>query len=74
MKIVYADFAYGIPHLASFAFVPANGDDVVAAFEALRDADVVPAEAQSVVDYFKDTWIGRPHRRGRRGVPPYFRF
>jgi len=36
------------------------------AFETLIDANVLPPEATDVVDYFEDTWIGHPNRRGRR--------
>ena len=54
-----ADFALQMRMLPALALVPAN--DVIQAFEQL--VDHLPAEAQSVVDYFEDTWIGRPTRR-----------
>ena len=40
----------------------------IAAFEEL--CDELPAESQPVVDYFEDTYVGRPQHRGRR--PPIF--
>lgn len=67
LKVRYetdSEFAHRLRHLAALAFVPVS--DVIAAFEALCDAEIIPAEAQTVLDYFEDTWIGRPHRRGRR--------
>lgn len=53
--------------LPALAYVPV--DDVVGAFETL--SDVLPAEAQSIVDYFEDTWIGRINRRGQRRPPTF---
>ena len=45
------------------AFEVLNGDnmpeDVVEAFEVLS-GDNMPEEAQGVIDYFEDCWIGRP--------------
>lgn len=63
-----ADFALKMRLLAAIAFVPTA--DVVRAFEMLCDENILPPEAQPVMDYFEDTWIGRPHRRRRR--PPLF--
>lgn len=51
--------------LPALTFVPPP--DVVGAFEQL--ADTMPAEAQQVVDYFEDTWVGYPNRWGRRRAP-----
>lgn len=31
----------------------------------------MPPETQAVVDYFEDTWIGRPQRRQHRCVPQF---
>ena len=53
--------------LSAVAFIPVT--EVVAAFEKLCDSGMYPAEAQSVLDYFEDTWIGRPQRRNRRRAP-----
>src|ERR1051325_3594150 len=50
--------------LAALAFVPEA--DVEIAFEAL--ADELPLEAQPVVDYFEDTYIGRVRQQVRRGA------
>ena len=47
--------------IAAIAFVPVA--DVVTSFEHLIDNTDFPEEAQSVLDYFKDTWIGRPKSR-----------
>ena len=52
--------------LAALTFVPL--DDINDAFETL--AEFMPEAAQPVADYFEDTYIGRPHRRGCR--PPAF--
>ena len=54
-------------HLASRAFVPT--EDVVKAFEDLIDRVDFPSEAQEVIDYFEDTWIGRLTRGNRRRPP-----
>jgi hypothetical protein len=62
------DFALHMRHLSALAFVPV--DDVVRAFETLCDANIIPPEATDILDYFEDTWVGRPHRRSRR--PPKF--
>ena len=54
--------------LSAVAFIPVT--EVVAAFEKLScDSGMYPVEAQSVLDYFEDTWIGRPQRRNRRRAP-----
>ena len=59
-----ADFALKIRMLSALAFVPTT--HIVEEFEFLCDSDILPPEAQSIVDYFEDTWIGRPDRR----IPP----
>jgi hypothetical protein len=41
--------------LTAVAFIPFI--EVVAAFEKLCDSGMYPTEAQSVLDYFEDTWI-----------------
>jgi hypothetical protein len=61
------DFAIKIRMVAALAFVPPN--DVIAAFEELCE-QILP-DSQAFVDYFEDTYIGRPQRRGRRA--PMFR-
>lgn len=60
------DFALKLRLLSALAFVPTA--DVVEAFETICEQNVLPAEAQSVFDYYEDTWIGRP-QRGRRRLP-----
>ena len=59
------DLAMQCRMIAALAFVPPK--DVVASFEALSDH--LPAELDPVLDYFEDTYIGRPDRRGNRRNP-----
>ena len=40
--------------------------EVVAAFDAIMGAGIIPGEAEDVLEYFESTWIGRSHRGGRR--------
>jgi hypothetical protein len=62
-----AELSLRIRMLPALSFVPPG--DVENAFEALAAADFFPQEATSVLDYFEDTYIGRPQRRGpRRGA------
>lgn len=63
-----ADFALKMKMLPALAFVPE--EHVIQYFEVLCDENVFPEEAQPIIDYFEDTWIGRPNRRHRR--PPRF--
>ena len=64
-----AGFALKMRMIAAIAFVPVA--DVVMSFEHLINNTDFPEEAQSVLDYFEDTWIGRPnHRLIHR--PPHF--
>jgi hypothetical protein len=58
-------FAQAVRMLAALAFVPP--DRVIDAFETLQGE--LP-EIQQISDYFEDTYIGRPQRRGRR-MPLY---
>ncbi|XP_068211896.1 uncharacterized protein, partial [Palaemon carinicauda] len=62
-----AEFAIQIRLLSALAFVPVF--KVEETFEYLIENEVFPAELQSVVDSFEDTWIGRPHRNNRRRAP-----
>ena len=55
-----AAFALKMRMIAAIAFVLVA--DVVTSFEHLIDNTDFPEEAQSVLDYFEDTWIGRPNR------------
>ena len=57
-----ANFALQCRMLSALAFVPTA--DVVDAFDAL--SAVLPNELQEIMDYFEDTYIGRPDRRGVR--------
>ena len=65
------DFALQMRLLPALAYVPLT--DVVEAFNRLTESDALPAEAQPVVDYFEDTWIGRPTRRNSRRPPRFQR-
>lgn len=64
-----ADFALTMRMLSGLAFVPVP--EVIAAFDRLCDSGMFPAEAQPVLDYFEDNWIGRPQRRNRRRAPRF---
>ena len=57
-----ANFALQCRMISALAFVPTA--DVVAAFEALSAE--LPNELLDIMDYFEDTYIGRPDRRGVR--------
>lgn len=64
------DFALQIRQLAALAFVPVA--DVVNAFESLMDSTFYIENEEAIKDltnYFEDTWIGRPGRRGGRSDP-----
>ena len=60
------EFSLFIWCLSALAFVPL--DDVVNSFDALIDAGYND-QAQPVVNYFEDNFIGRPDRRGIRKQP-----
>lgn len=64
-----ANFALNMKILAAIAYVPTI--HVTAVFEQLCDKGVFPPESQEVVDYFEDTWIGRPTRRHLRRPPKF---
>lgn len=53
--------------ISSLAFVHPN--DIIESFEQLSED--FPVEAQPVLDYFEDTWIGRPNRRQQRRPPRF---
>ena len=55
--------------LSALAFLPTS--KVVEAFDILIDHNIIPHEAENLLDYFEDTWIGRPDRRGRRRAPKF---
>ena len=56
------DFAHKVRMLAALAFVPEA--DVIDAFEAVSED--FPLDAQAVIDYFEDTYIGRLRPGGHR--------
>ena len=60
-----ANFALQCRMIGALAFVPVA--DIPDAFDAL--VAHVPVELAPVLDYFEDTYIGRPDRRGRRRNP-----
>ncbi len=51
--------------LMALAFVPSGG--IVDAFETIQND--IPDNVAGLYDYFEDTWIGRPARRGQRRNP-----
>ena len=53
-----------VKNLLALGFLEVNS--VVEGFETLRDHDDFPQNLEGVYDYFEDTYIGRPQRRGRR--------
>ena len=57
-----ADFSLAVKMLLAIAFCPVA--DVVDAFETL--AEDIGDDYQGLLDYFEDTYIGRPDRRQRR--------
>nr|CAI5828080.1 unnamed protein product [Callosobruchus analis] len=63
------EFALKMKFLSALAFVPTT--DVVEAFEILCDENMLPEDAQPILDYFEDTWIGRPQRRQHRRSPRF---
>lgn len=57
------DFAFSCRLLAALAFLLIH--HVEAGFKTLEDEQLLPVEAQSVIDYFEDNWLGRATRQGR---------
>ena len=53
-----AQFALNIRMLSVLAFLPPN--KVAEGFDMLIDHNIIPHEAEYVLDYFEDTWMGRP--------------
>ena len=64
-----SEFALSLRLLSALAIVPVHS--VIEAFEELCDSNIIPPEAQPVVDYMEDTWIGRPDRRLVRRPPQF---
>ena len=64
-----AEFALKMRMISAIAFVPIS--NVVSYFEYLIENNDFPEEAQPVLDYVEDTWIGRPNRRFVRRPPRY---
>lgn len=66
------EFALSIRQLAALAFVPTV--DIVQAFNDLLDSTFFQDNEEIIRDllnYFEDTWIGRPTRRGGRREPTF---
>lgn len=59
-----ADLALKLKLLSALAYIPTKY--VVTAFEQMIRSVEFPLETQPVVDYFEDTWIGRPVGEKRR--------
>jgi len=62
------EFALEIRKLTALAFVPEA--DVIERFELLEQSDSFPQEADAVLDYFEDYYIGR-RRHGQRRTPMF---
>lgn len=65
-------FALEIKKLTASAFVPPL--DVIGAFEDLLESEFYienEEQLQQVLNYFEDTWIGRPTRQGQRRNPKF---
>ena len=68
-----AEFALSIRQLAALAFVPAR--DVTTAFDDLMESNFYQTNSdilRPLVNYFEDTWIGRPGRRGAGRCAPMY--
>lgn len=59
-----SDFATKMRYLAALAFVPVAR--VESTFEIIVSSGILPSESQVVIDYFEDTWVGRPQNRSQR--------
>jgi hypothetical protein len=64
-----AEFSLAMRMLPAIAFVPLP--DILTSFEELCNSNIFPVEAQAVLDYFEDIWIGRPDRRQSRRRPRF---
>lgn len=69
-KLYEADesVALQIKMLCALAYIPQ--ELVVEAFEMISEETNIPVKIQPIMDYFEDTYIGRPSGKGRR--PPLF--
>ncbi|XP_003738220.1 uncharacterized protein LOC100898192 [Galendromus occidentalis] len=61
------EFASYAKMIGALAYVPPQ--DVEKAFELLSEES--PAELEPLLNYFEDTYLGRPDRRGRRRNPRF---
>ena len=57
--------------LSALAFMPVS--DVIVAFNTHCNIGLFPDDAQPVLDYFENAWIGRPQRRNGRRAPRFQR-
>lgn len=62
-------FSAQIRHLAALAYVPEY--DVVTVFEEIIEKNIIPSDAEGLLDYFEDVWIGRPGRNQTRRAPTF---
>ena len=70
LKIKYdtdVEFSMKIRMLLALAFIPE--ERVVETFEQLAEQELSSPELLPVIDYFEDTWLGRPGRRNARRAP-----
>lgn len=50
-------------------FIPV--EYVINVFEEIVEKQIIPEEAQVIVDYFEDVWVERPDRRNNKRKPQF---